>query len=103
MNKKNNFFNNFFIKSKNYQQNIKKTKFFFNSFKKDYENGAMPFLRSFTKEYKFEFSNKILRKHSHHKNIIIFGMGGSILGTKSIYSFMKEKIKKNFFSLIIWI
>ena len=95
--KKDNFFNNFFISSKIYNQNIKKTKNIFFSFKEDFKNGEMPFLESYTKDYKFEFSNKILQKYSKYKNIVIFGMGGSILGTKSIYSFLKKKIKKQVF------
>ena len=34
---------------------------------------------------------------SKFKNIVIIGMGGSILGTKSIYSFLKKKIQKKVF------
>ena len=95
--KKDNFFKNFFISSKIYNQSIKKTKNIFFSFKEDFKNGEIPFLESYTKDYKFEFSNKILQKYSKYKNIVVFGMGGSILGTKSIYSFLKKKIKKQVF------
>ena len=95
--KKDNFFKNFFISSKIYNQNIKKTKNIFFSFKEDFKNGEMPFLESYTKNYKFEFSNKILKKYSGYKNFVVLGMGGSILGTKSIYSFFKKKIKKKIF------
>ena len=95
--KKDNFFKNIFINSKIYNQNIKKTKNIFNSFKADFKNGEMPFLETYTKNYKFEFSNKILKKYSGYKNIVVLGMGGSILGTKSIYSFFKKKIKKKVF------
>jgi len=94
---KDNFFKNFFISSKVYNQNIKKTKKIFNSFKEDFNNGEMPFLESYAKDYEFEFSNKLLKKYSKYKNIIILGIGGSILGTKAIYSFFNKKIKKNFF------
>ena len=83
--RKDNFFENFFINSKIYNQNIKKTKNIFKSFKEDFKNGEIPFLESYTKNYKFEFSKKILKKYSKYKNIVIIGMGGSILGTKSIY------------------
>ena len=34
------------------------------------------------------------------ENIFIFGMGGSILGTKSIYSFLKNRIKKKVFFVV---
>jgi glucose-6-phosphate isomerase len=95
--KKDNFFKNVFINSKIYNQNIKKTKNIFNSFKADFKNGKIPFLETYTKSYKFEFSNKILKKYSGYKNIVVLGMGGSILGTKSIYSFFKKKIKKKIF------
>ena len=43
-----------------------------------------------------------IKKFSKCKNIIIVGMGGSILGAKSIYSFFKKKVKKDVFFLIIW-
>jgi len=95
--KKDNFFKNFFNNSKAYNKNIKKTKNIFNSFKTDFKNDKIPFLETYTKNYKFEFSNKVLKKFSGYKNIVIFGMGGSILGTKSIYSFLKKKIKKKIF------
>ena len=39
----------------------------------------------------------MIKKFSRYKNIIIIGMGGSVLGTKSIYSFFKKKIKKKVF------
>ncbi len=95
--KKDNFFKNIFINSKIYNQNIEKTKNIFNSFKVDFKNGEIPFLETYTKNYKFGFSNKILKKYSKCKNIVVLGMGGSILGTKSIYSFFKKKIKKKIY------
>ena len=59
---------------------------------------------------KFIFNNNILfknyfntrkyfskfKKFKKFKTVIIIGMGGSILGAKAIYSFLKYKIKKNF-------
>ena len=95
--KKNDFFKNCFIKSKKYKTNIKKTKYIFNSFIKDLKNNQIPLLESYQKDYDFDFSKDQVRKFSKYKNIIIIGMGGSILGTKSIYSFFKKKIKKNVF------
>ena len=44
-----------------------------------------------------DFSSTIIKKYSKYRNIVIIGMGGSILGTKSIYSFFKTKINKNVF------
>ena len=95
--KKNDFFKNCFIKSKKYKTNIKKTKYIFNSFIKDLKNNQIPLLESYQKDYDFDFSKDQVRKFSKYKNIIIIGMGGSILGTKSIYSFFKKKIKKEVF------
>ena len=48
----------------------------------------------------FKFINKTLKKYSKFKNIIIIGMGGSILGTEAIYDFLNLKIKKkiNFYN-----
>ena len=95
--KKENFFKNFFIRSNNYINNLKRTKKVFNNLKKELNKEELFFLNSFTKNYKFRFSNKSVRRYAKYNNIVIFGIGGSILGTKSIYSFFKNKIKKNFF------
>jgi|TARA_B110000438_G_scaffold253170_1_gene258641 glucose-6-phosphate isomerase len=95
--KKDNFFKSYFIKSNKYNQNLKKTKKVFNSFLIDLESNKIPLLESYKKSYKFDFSLETIKKFSTYKNIIIIGMGGSILGTKSIYSFLKNKIKKNVF------
>ena len=39
---------------------------------------------------------KIVKKFKNSKNFRLIGMGGSILGTNTIYEFLKYKIKKNF-------
>lgn len=45
--------------------------------------------------YKYSFSKqKIINKYKKYKTINLIGMGGSILGTKAIYYFLKDKIKK---------
>ena len=95
--KKDSFFKNYFIKSSKYKKNIKKTKNIFKLFHEDFKNGKIPFLASYEKDYKFQFTTKIIKKYSKFNNIIIIGMGGSVLGTQSIYSFLKKKIKKNVF------
>ena len=51
---------------------------------------------SLSKNYKNNFNKKILNKYKKFKNFQIIGMGGSILGAKAIYDFLKYKIKKNF-------
>ena len=95
--KKDNFFKNYFINSKKYSQNLKKTKKIFNHFLLDLKNNQIPLLESYEKSYEFDFSMITVKKFSKYKNIVVIGMGGSILGTKSIYSFFKEKIKKKVF------
>ena len=95
--KKDNFFKNYFINLSKYNKNVKKTKKVFNSFIIDLKNNQIPLLESYEKNYEFDFSTATVKKFSSYKNVVIIGMGGSILGTKSIYSFLKKKIKKNVF------
>ena len=95
--KKDNFFKSYFINLRKYNKNLKKTKKIFNSFLVDLKNNQIPLLESYEKNYAFDFSTAIIKKFSKYKNIIVIGMGGSILGTKSIYTFFKKKIKKNVF------
>ncbi len=51
---------------------------------------------SLGKNYKNNFTKKKLNKYRKFLNFRIIGMGGSILGTQTIYDFLKHKIKKNF-------
>ena len=95
--KKDNFFKNYFINLSKYNKNIKKTKKIFKSFLAEVKGNKIPLLDTYDKNYKFNFSKKIVKKFSKYKNIIIIGMGGSILGTKSIYSFFKDKVRKKIF------
>ena len=46
--------------------------------------------------YKDNISKKLFGKLKKYRNIQLIGMGGSILGSKAIYNFLKHKIKKNF-------
>ena len=50
------------------------------------------FFQYFNKNYNLSF--KKLKKFRKFKTLVIVGMGGSILGTKAINSFLKFKIKK---------
>ncbi len=51
--------------------------------------------QSFSKNYKDQFKIKNLGIFKRFNDICIIGIGGSSLGTKTIYSFLKDKIKKN--------
>ncbi len=94
---KDNFFKNYFYNSSRYKKNLKKTKKALNTFLKDIKNKKIPMLETYEKTYKYNFSPLTIKKFSKYKNIIIVGMGGSILGTKSIYSFFKKRVKKEVF------
>ena len=50
-----------------------------------------------SKNYKFNFSRKELEKFKKYQNIVLVGMGGSILGIKAICQFLQKKIKKNIY------
>jgi len=54
-------------------------------------------LSTLRSNYKYNYSNKIIKKFKKYQNIILIGMGGSILGSQAIHDFLKYKIKKNFF------
>ncbi len=53
-------------------------------------------LDSFKNSYKDSFIKKKLTKFKKFSNFTVIGMGGSILGSKAIYNFLKKKVKKNF-------
>ena len=46
------------------------------------------------KSYKNKYNIKLIKKKISNKDIRLFGVGGSILGSKAIYNFLKHKIKK---------
>jgi len=54
-------------------------------------------LESLNVNYKNSYNKKTILKFRKYNNVNVVGMGGSILGTESIYDFLKSKIKKNFF------
>src|SRR6056300_891171 len=80
---KKNFFKNFTNKSIN-SNAVKLLKNLIN------ENNEI--LNSFKTSYKDQFNNKLIKKLQKFKTILLIGIGGSILGLKTIYNFL---IKKN--------
>lgn len=53
-------------------------------------------IKSLKPDYKYSFSSKLISKIKKKKEPInLIGMGGSILGTKAIFRFLKKKIKKD--------
>ena len=89
---KNILFNNF---SKNYKN--EKINKIFNRLKKDFLNNKPNMLDSLSKNYKYNYNKKLIHKYKKFKNFNLIGVGGSILGAKTIYKFLNYKIKKKFF------
>ena len=87
---KKNFFSNF-------SSSLKNTTKAFQALKKDIKNSNIPVLESHNKEYQIDFSPSLVRKFSRYSNIVIIGMGGSILGAQSIYLYLQKRIKKKLF------
>ena len=56
-------------------------------------------INSLSRGYKYSYTKKSIKKLKVYKDIRIFGMGGSSLGTIAIYDFLKHKINKNFYFL----
>ena len=56
-------------------------------------------INSLSRSYKYSYSKTLIKKLKGYKDIRIFGMGGSSLGTMAIYDFLKHKINKNFYFL----
>ena len=55
-------------------------------------------LKSLSNEYEYSYSNIFIKKFKNKfSSLRIIGMGGSILGMKAIYNFLKFKIKKKIF------
>ena len=53
-------------------------------------------IKSLRKTYKNSYSRKLVNKYNKGLNYRVIGMGGSTLGTQTIYDFLRKKIKKNF-------
>ena len=87
------------IKFKNFLNKSKKKKLLkiFDDLKNSYLSKNTSFLSSLSQDYKYNYNKKIINKYKKFQNFRVIGMGGSILGSKAIYQFLKHKIKKNFF------
>jgi len=53
-------------------------------------------IHSLSKEYRNSYSENFIKKIKRYKIINLIGMGGSILGAKAIYSFMRSKLNIRF-------
>ena len=59
-------------------------------------NNTKDTFHSLSNKFEFNFKIKDLNKFKKFNTVVVIGMGGSILGTEAIYSFLENKIKKNF-------
>ena len=59
-------------------------------------NDKSEVIKSLTNQYRNSYKIKNLKKYKKSPNFNVVGMGGSVLGTKTIYDFLGNKIKKNF-------
>ena len=54
-------------------------------------------LKSLSTSYKNNYNKTLISKLMKYSHINVVGMGGSILGTESIYNFLRKKVKKKFY------
>ena len=76
-----------------------KTKTHFKSINKklkDILNNKNEVINSLSVNYKNSFDKKKFKKKYNNLNFRVIGMGGSVLGSQTIYDFLKKKIKKKF-------
>ena len=59
-------------------------------------NENNPIINSLSKSYKYSYNKKLLQRLKKYSKVKLIGMGGSSLGAKSIYSFLRKNIKKEF-------
>ena len=62
-------------------------------------NDKNEILNSLSNNYRDSYKKNFVNKYKVFSNYRVIGMGGSILGTRTIYEFLKHKTKKNFIFL----
>ena len=83
-----------YIEFKNFKKKINSKKILVDFKKLLKENNEI--IKSLGRTYKNNYNSKLIKKYQKYSNVRVIGMGGSTLGTESIYKFLKHKIKKNF-------
>ena len=79
----------------NFSKILKKNQKIFNKLKILLEEKNQ-ILNSFSSLYKDSYKKKDMIKFKNYQNISVIGMGGSVLGARAIYNFLKNKTKKKF-------
>tara|TARA_B100001540_G_C15766065_1_gene624026 strand:- start:86 stop:1258 length:1173 start_codon:yes stop_codon:yes gene_type:complete len=87
------------IKFKNFtnKKNLKIKKILRNIIRDKFLLKKYPFLKSLSKNFEYSYKKKNIKLLKSYSKVNLVGMGGSILGAETIYSFLKHKIKKEFF------
>jgi len=62
-------------------------------------NSSKSVMNSLSNKFRFNFKIKDLKRFKKFNTVVMVGMGGSILGSEAIYSFLKKRIKKHFIFL----
>ena len=84
-----------YFKKKIYEKNkLKSNRFLKEIFSKIDTNKNVFYLLS--KKFNLNFKPSDLKRFIKFKTVIVIGMGGSILGSNAIFTFLKSKIKKKF-------
>lgn len=93
-----NFIQNEFLKSQK-KNNLENN--FSNIFNHIFKNinTSKDVFGSFSSNFRFNFKSSDLIKFRKFNDVVIVGMGGSILGAEAIYFFLRKKIKKKFIFL----
>ena len=78
-----------------FSKTLKKNKKIFDKLKVLFEKKNQ-ILNSLSSQYKDSFKKKDIIKFKDYQNVTVIGMGGSVLGSRAIYNFLKSKIKKEF-------
>ena len=94
---KNNISKDYFSKSSYSKDKIKLNKIISDILTSSNKSNSI--FNIFHKKFDYNFKHSELLKFTKYKSVILIGMGGSSLGAKAIYSFFKDKIKKNFIFL----
>ena len=58
------------------------------------KNPAYKVIDTFSNKYQYSYDKKKINRLRKYKSISVFGLGGSSLGIKAIYDFLKLKIRK---------
>jgi len=94
---KNNINQKYFVKNLYQIDKIKLNKIIKNIY--NHLNDKKDTFHTLSKKFTINLKKSSLKKFTKHKSVILIGMGGSILGARSIYYFLKQKISKNFIFL----